>query len=404
MPRFRYKARDKYGAAIVGMMEADSQGAVGQHLTNIGYVPVSIKMEGLAYDLSRSLERYLRVRPEDIVVFNRQLATLVKAGIPILQGFRTLAQQTANPRLRRAVMDMYRLIEAGSSLSDAFAQHPAIFSEIYINTIRAGETGGFLDEALDRLSFLAEHDAETRAKVKTALRYPILVVAVMAVAFVIITAFVIPRFALLYSSFHATLPLPTRMLISFAHFVQRDWLLIVALFAGLLVAAYQYIHTEAGRVKWDSLKLKLPIFGPLVLKVSLSRFSYILGTLIRSGIPILRALEIVSHALGNIVLFRSVESLREQVEKGRGLSELMSANPLFPPLVSHMVAIGERTGELDLMLNKISEHYDMETNYAIRNLSATLEPMLILVLGAILVLLALAIFLPLWNMAHLIRR
>jgi len=386
------------------MMEADSQGAVGQHLSNIGYIPVSIKMEGLAYDLSRALERYLRVRPEDIVVFNRQLATLVKAGIPILQGFHALAQQTANPRLRRAVMDMYRQIEAGSSLSDAFAQHPAIFSEIYISTIRAGETGGFLDEALERLSALAEHDAETRAKVKAALRYPILVVAVMVVAFVIVIAFVIPRFSLLYSSFHATLPLPTRMLISFAHLIQSYWLLMVAILAGLFSLAYQYIRTQAGRVKWDSLKLKLPIFGPLVLKISLSRFSYILGTLIRSGIPILRALEVVSHAMGNIILFRSVEAIQEQVEKGRGLSELMSANPLFPPLVSHMVAIGERTGELDLMLHKVSEHYDMETNYAIRNLSSALEPILILVLGGVLILLALAIFLPLWNMAHLIRR
>ena len=404
MPRFRYKARDKYGSAIVGLMEADSQGAVAQHLSSIGYVPVSIKMEGLGYDISKAWERYLRIRPEDIVVFNRQLATLVKAGIPILQGFHTLVQQTAHPRLRRAIMEMYREIEAGSSLSDAFSQHPAIFSEIYISTIRAGEVGGFLDEALERLASLAEHDAETRAKVKAALRYPLLVIAVMTVAIVVVTAFVIPRFALLYSSFHATLPLPTRMLISFSRSALKHWFVIVGISAGLIIAAYQYIRTEAGRLNWDSLKLKLPIFGPLLLKISLSRFSYILGTLIRSGIPILRALEIVSQALGNMILLRSVEGIREQVEKGRGLSDLMIANPLFPPLVSHMVAIGEKTGELDLMLQKVSDHYDMETGYAIRNLSSTLEPILILVLGVILVLLALAIFLPLWNMAQLIRR
>jgi MSHA biogenesis protein MshG len=216
--------------------------------------------------------------------------------------------------------------------------------------------------------------------------------------------FVIPRFALLYSSFGATLPLPTRILITFGKFMQRYWFLVVGLLAGLIAASYQYLRTEGGRLRWDSLKLNLPIFGPILLKISLSRFAYILGTLIRSGIPILRALEIVAQAVGNIILLRAVEVIRDQVEKGRALSELMLANPLFPPLLSHMVAIGEKTGDLDSMLQKVSEHYDMETNYAIRNLSSTLEPFLILALGGILILLALAIFLPLWNMAQLIRR
>lgn len=404
MPRFHYKARDKYGAAIVGLMEADSQGIVAQHLADIGYVPVSIKMEGLGYDIGKALERYYRIRPEDIVVFNYQLATLVKAGIPILQGFHALAQQTTNRRLRRAIMEIYRQIEAGSSLSEAFAKHPAIFSETYISTIRAGEAGGFLDEALERLASLAEHDAETTAKVKAALRYPTLVVAVMGLALFIVGTFVIPRFALLYSSFGATLPLPTRILISFGKFMQRYWFLVVGLLAGLIAASYQYLRTEGGRLRWDSLKLNLPIFGPILLKISLSRFAYILGTLIHSGIPILRSLEIVAQAVGNIILLRAVEVIRDQVEKGRALSELMVANPLFPPLLSHMVAIGEKTGDLDSMLQKVSEHYDMETNYAIRNLSSTLEPFLILALGGILILLALAIFLPLWNMAQLIRR
>jgi MSHA biogenesis protein MshG len=231
-----------------------------------------------------------------------------------------------------------------------------------------------------------------------------LVLVAMGVAVVVVTAFVIPRFAQLYSSFHATLPLPTRMLISFSQAVQRYWFVGIGLLAGIFIGIYQYIRTETGRAKWDSLKLKLPIFGPLLLKISLSRFAHILGTLIKSGIPILRALEIVSFAMGNVILLRSVEGIREQVEKGGSLSEMMSANPLFPPLVSHMVSIGEKTGDLDLMLQKVSEHYDMETNYAIRNLSSTLEPVLILGLGAILVLLALSIFLPLWNMAQLIRR
>jgi type II secretory pathway component PulF len=361
-------------------------------------------MEGMGYDISKALERYLRIRPEDIVVFNRQLATLIKAGIPILQAFDVLSQQTAHSRLRRAIMEMHRQVEAGSSLSDAFGQHPAIFSEIYVSTVRAGEAGGFLDQSFDRLAAMAEHDAETAAKVKAALRYPMLVLVAMGVAVVVVTAFVIPRFAQLYSSFHATLPLPTRMLISFSQAVQRYWFVGIGLLAGIFIGIYQYIRTETGRAKWDSLKLKLPIFGPLLLKISLSRFAHILGTLIKSGIPILRALEIVSFAMGNVILLRSVEGIREQVEKGGSLSEMMSANPLFPPLVSHMVSIGEKTGDLDLMLQKVSEHYDMETNYAIRNLSSTLEPVLILGLGAILVLLALSIFLPLWNMAQLIRR
>jgi len=382
-------------------MEAVSNGAVAQRLSESGYFPISIKKASSRPEL---VVPFQRINPEAMIFFTRQLATLLKVGIPLLSGFDTLVKQTKNKRLRTITLAISRDIEAGSSFSDALAKHPRTFSEVYLNTVRAGETGGFLVEALERLADLAEHEAETVAKIKAATRYPIFVVVAIFLAIGIITTFVVPKFAILYSTFKAPLPLPTRIVLRISLFIQKNWPFILGGALASLGALRLYIRTPGGRLQWDALKLKVPILGPLVLKLTMSRFAHVLGVLVRTGIPILKSLEIVSRAVGNRVVDMAINDIALEVEEGKTLAEPMSKNPIFPPLVVQMVAVGEKTGEMDSLLQRISEHYDMEADYTIKNLATALEPVLLVFVGGMVFFLALSVFLPMWDMVRLVRR
>jgi len=404
MPSFRYKARDRQGTAVKGTMEAENPTVVAELLFKDGYIPISIERRGSEQDLLKRLPRVGRVKVEDLIFFTRQLATLLKVGIPILDAFDTLARQTGNRTLRRIILDLIREVEAGSSLSQAFGQHPEAFSEVYVNTIRAGEAGGFLDLVLERLASLLEREAETKAKIKAATRYPLFVVTAIAFAFSIIILFVVPKFALLYGAFKTALPLPTRIAIALNRVVQQYWPFATGGIVALVVALRFSLRTPPGRLRWDHLKLRLPVIGPLVAKLTLSRFAHILGVLTRSGIPILKALELTSRAVGNAALSLAIEGISREVEKGRPLAQPMAGDPLFPPLLVQMVAVGEKTGELDELLQRISSHYDREADYTIKNLATALEPILLLVVGAMVFFLALAVFLPMWDMVKLVRR
>ncbi len=404
MPSFRYKARDRQGTAVRGTLEAENPAVVAELLFKDGYIPIVIEPKRPAPDLLKRLPRVSRVKGEDRIFFTRQLATLLKVGIPILEAFDTLARQTRNRALRRILLDILRKVEAGSSLSEAFGQHPEAFSEVYVSTIRAGEAGGFLDLALERLATLAEHEAETKAKIKAATRYPLFVVTAIAVAFSIIILLVVPKFALLYSAFKTPLPLPTRIAIAFNRVVQQYWPLALG---GIIAIAFAFrfsLRTASGRLFWDHLKLHLPVIGPLVTKLTLSRFAHILGVLTRSGIAILKALELTARAVGNQAVARALEGISREVEKGRSLAEPMARDPLFPPLLVQMVAVGEKTGELDELLQRISDHYDREADYTIKNLATALEPILLLFVAAMVFFLALAVFLPMWDMVKFVRR
>lgn len=404
MPSFRYKARDRQGTAVKGAMEADDPAAVADRLFEAGYVPISIQRRRFEQEAWRRLPSFSRVKAEDLIFFTRQLATLLKVGIPILEAFETLIRQTRNRGLRRAILAISQEVEAGSSLSEAFGKHPKIFSDVYVSTIRSGEAGGFLDLALERLATLAEHEAETKAKIKAATRYPIFVVTAIAVAFSIIILFVVPKFALLYGAFKATLPLPTRIAIALNRVVQVYWPFAIGGIVAIVVAFRLSLRTPSGRLRWDALKLRFPVIGPLVTKLTMSRFAHILGILTRSGISILKSLELTARAVGNAAVAQAIEGIYLEVEKGRSLAEPMARDPFFPPLLVQMVAVGEKTGELDGLLQRISEHYDMEADYTIKNLATALEPILLIVVGTMVFFLALAVFLPMWDMVKLVRR
>jgi type II secretory pathway component PulF len=404
MATFSYRARDASGILVTGHMEADVLQAVAQRLLQSGYVPTVIEPTWALPGLTALSRQFKRVGADDLILFTRQLEVLSRAGISLLESLETLGKQARTRVFREMIQGVARNIEAGATLSDAMGKYPQAFPEIYVSTIRAGEMGGFLDLALERLATLGEHEAETQARIKAAVRYPIFVVSAIGIALIVIVTFVVPKFALLYGAFRATLPLPTRIAFAVGLSLQRFWYLIVA---GAVVAAGGLrfaLGVPAIRLRWDGATLRLPILGPVILKLTLSRWAHILSLLVRSGVPILKSLEVVSRAVGNAALSQSVLAVADAVERGEGLAEPMARNPLFPPLVVQMVAVGERTGELEALLLKVSEHYDREADYAIRNLSTALEPILLIIIGSMVFFLALAVFLPMWDMVRLIRR
>ena len=406
MPFYRYKARDKHGKVQTGTMEASGREAVADQLSGAGYLPVLIEEQGKGL-LSRPgvLKRFTRVRPYDLIIFSRQLATLAGAGVPFLQALISLEKQTKNRRLRETVNEIRRDVEAGAAFSEALAKFPAVFSTMYVSMIRAGETAGILEEILERLALLAEHDYETRARVKAAVRYPFIVIITLCAAFAFLVGFVIPRFATIFERFKTALPFPTRVLIGINHIVQHYWYAVL-LAAVLITGGFLwYIRTQAGRRQWDRLKLRIPVFGTLLHKVAMSRFARIFSALQKSGISMLLTLDIAAETVGNVVIARTIESMRESVREGRTLAAPMEESGLFPPLVVQMTAVGEESGrDLNVMLAKVSEYYDRDVEYALRNLSTVIEPVLLLVVGGMVLFLALGIFLPMWDMISLFKK
>ena len=404
MATFSYRARDAAGVLITGRMEADAQAGVAERLMQTGYIPTAILPAWSFAPFQKLGALFRRVGQDDLILFTRQLETLIRAGVPLLDSLDILGRQGQTQNLQQIILAVSRDIEAGHAFSDALAKHPHVFPEVFVSTVRAGETGGFLDLALERLATLAEHEAETSARIRAATRYPIFVVSAIGIALVVIVTFVVPKFALLYGAFRATLPLPTRIAFAVGNALRQFWYLGVIGVGVTAVAIHLALRHPWMRLWWDGTKLRLPIIGPVILKLTLSRWTHILSLLVRSGVPILKGLDVGGRAVGNSALSQSILAVADAVEKGRTIAEPMARDPLFPPLIVQMVAVGERTGELEALLLKVSEHYDREADYAIRNLSTALEPILLVVIGAMVFVLALAIFMPMWDMVRLIRR
>jgi type II secretory pathway component PulF len=403
MPSFNYKVRDTKGELITGIIQGASEEAVAAELFSKGYIPVEIRQERAPKGISL-LDIFSTVSPEDLIVFSRQLATLIKAGVPFLRSLQTLEEQTESKKLKNIIREILIEVEKGESFSSALSKFPKVFSQLYVSMIRVGEEAGVLDDMLDRLASLLEHEAATKARIKAALRYPIIVLVSLTAAFFFLTAFVVPRFAGLYGAARVQLPFPTRALIFMNKALREYYMLIGGGIAGVFLLFKLYIRTPSGRWNWDRLKLKLPIMGPIIEKSMMSRFARIFATLYRSGVPMLHSLDVVSGTLENVLIARAVNVIKEAVREGKGLAEPMGKTGVFPPIVVQMVAVGEETGALDEMLTKISEYYDLEVEYAIRNLSTTLEPVLLVALAGAILFLALGIFLPIWDMISALKR
>jgi MSHA biogenesis protein MshG len=404
MPRFAYKVRDKEGRAHTGVMEGTKQEDVVDQLSAMGYIPIQVTENVASQTSGPDLFRlFNRVTPQDLIFFSRQLATLTSAGVPFIQSMTIVEKQTGNPAFRQTIAKIRRDVESGVAFSAALGKHPKVFSRLYVSMIMAAESAGIMDSILNRLALLGEHELETRSRIKAAVRYPLIVVVAICAAFAFLVSFVIPKFAAIFESFKTELPLPTRILIGINYVVQHYWFLIIPAIALVVWGVIWYMRTPGGRWKWDGIKLRLPVFGPLFQKAALSRFARVFGAMQKSGLAMILTLDIVAETVENVVLARGIEEIREGVREGKTLALPMEATGLFPPLVVQMVAVGEETGELESLLNRVSDYYDMEVEYTLRNLSTMIEPILLLFIGGLVLFLALGIFLPMWNMMTLFR-
>src|ERR1700693_6136446 len=400
MPVFEYRARDKQGELIVGSVEGIRREDFALQLDRLGFIPIKIRESGFnaASFLKIDIFNSGAIEPEELIVFTRQLHTLLTAGLSVSYSFQALIDQTTNPMFKRVIQQVLSAIEGGYSISEAMTKHSKIFDSLYISMIQAGEAGGILDKTLNRLALILEHNLETEERIRAATRYPKIVLISLLLAVIALLSLVIPQFVKLYSGFKVALPLPTRILIGMNHLFHAYWYLFLAAGAAGYWGFKTYISTEAGTGRWDNLKIKSPIFGPIFMKTALSRFARVFGNLISSGLPILETLERVSRVVGNVVLAKVIDSIRESVRKGKGLVEPMKFSGIFPPIVIQMTAIGEETGKLEEMLLKVSEYFDRDVDYAIKNLSASIEPVLLLGVGCMVLFLALAVFMPWWNL------
>jgi len=390
---------------MIGTIDAPTLESAGDRLYQTGYFPISIEEEkaSTSLNLQEVWKRFKKVKLEELVVFSQQLSTLYKAGLPLLTGLRSLMEQTENKKFKEVLEEVQMQIERGSTLHSAMAKHPDVFSTVYINMIRAGETSGMLNESLDRFVTLADRELRTRQKVRETTRYPKIVILSLVIAFGVLMTFVIPRFAQVFAQFKTPLPLPTRIMIEINEIFQTYWYLILGMLFGIPILLKRYLQMENGRYLWDRLKMRIPLFGPLFLIIALSRFAYTFVILYRSGIPILQILEITSTTLNNIPLSQSIEEVARKIKEGRRLADAMRETGRFTPLVIQMVSVGESSGTLDEMLMRVTEYYDLEVENAIKKMSTYIEPILTVFLGVAVLFVALAVFLPWWNMASLFK-
>jgi MSHA biogenesis protein MshG len=402
MPFFAYKARNARGEMMQGVLESADSNAVADQLFNTGVTPIEIVatskpiMDGEGGWWQRLLEE--KVKSIDVQLFSRQLYTLLKAGVPIMRGLAGLQESAINKSFGRILKDLRESLDAGRELSAAMRRHPDVFSMFYINMVRVGETTGRLEEVFLRLFDHLEFERDMRARVKSALRYPMFVVIAMTAAIAVINLFVIPAFAKVYEGFHAELPLMTKILINTSNFTINYWPLVLVLIVGAAIAFKMYITTPHGKFKWDKAKLRFPIVGDIMLKAILARFARSFSLASKSGVPIVQGLNVVAQTVDNAYIESRIEQMRDGVERGESILRTSVTTGVFTPVVLQMIAVGEETGALDDLMDEIAQMYEREVDYELKTLSANIEPILIVGLGILVLILALGVFLPIWDL------
>lgn len=405
MPFFAYKARNGRGEMVQGVLEAADTSAVADQLFGSGITPVEITLTRNSGTASRKGNIWARlaedrIRPLDVQLFSRQMHTLLKAGVPIMRALAGLQESTSNKSFQAVLQDLRESLDSGRELSTALRRHPAVFSPFYISMVRVGEMTGMLDEIFMRLFDHMEFERDTRERVATALRYPIFVIIAMVVAMAVINLFVIPAFAKVYAGFHAQLPLMTQILIGTSNFTVHYWPLLAVLIAGAAMAFRLYIGTPNGRYWWDKLKLRIPVAGKIMRKGTLARFARSFALAQRSGIPIVQGLSVVAQVVDNAFIAQRVEQMRDGVERGETVLRTAATTNIFTPVVLQMIAVGEETGDLDGLMQEVAEMYEREVDYEIKTLAAQVEPILIVGLGLMVLVLALGVFLPIWDLGR----
>ena len=399
MPSFAYTARDTAsGREIRSTVEALTEQAAITALLNRNLLVVSIQEK-----ISRKGKtRGGKVGLADLVVFTRQFATMVDAGITIVQTLQALSEQTNNKVMRDTIRDISTRVESGESLSEALQRHPKAFNKLYYSMVSAGEKGGLLAEIMARLATYLENSERLRKKVKTALMYPtaVTVVAIGITTFLLVR--VIPTFKDVYTGFGAKLPAPTQVLMDISDIVKKYFIILLVLAVGAVWGWLYFIKTKPGREFWDSKRIKLPVFGPIAHKICLARFARTLASLVRSGVPILEVLQIVSQTVGNVVMEKAIKTAAGDIERGEGISTALAKNPIFPSMVIRMMSAGEQTGNIDNMLERVANFLDEEIDTTLTGLMSLIEPMLIVFLGVVIGGMVICMFLPIFNLANIV--
>lgn len=402
---FEYRVRDRAGTVQSGQMEAASSAAVAKTLRDKGFVPLKIAERQLG-----SLDKEFRlpgskkrVKNKEIAVFSRQLATMVNSGLTLVRALSVLQEQSQNPAFASVIADVRARVEQGSSLSVSLASHPKIFGTLYVAMVQAGEVGGALDETLMRLADTLEAGVRLRSKVKSAMAYPVMVFGLVILIVSAMLLFIVPIFSRMYADLGGELPLPTKTLVNISSILSKWWWLFALITIGGVVGFKRWIRTPVGRAKWDRFKLRVPLFGKLVQKVAISRFSRTMSVLSRTGVPVLQALDIVAATAGNEVVAEALRDVQESVKRGESLAGPLARHEVFPPMVTHMMAVGEETGALDAMLGKVADFYDQEVDAAVGALTSLIEPILIVVMAVAVGGILISLYLPMFNIASLIK-
>ena len=404
MAVYAWRGRNARGEAVQGQLDALTESGAADQLMAVGVAPVHIEMVALPLGnpsigwLARMNRKPIMV--EDILLFSRQMHTLNKAGVPIFRAFAGLQASASKPAMVDMLQDIRSSLDQGRELSAAMARHPHAFGAFYISMIRIGEMTGRLTEVFLRLNEHMEFERDVRERIKQAMRYPVFVLIAMAIAVVILNIFVIPVFAKVFAGFHAELPLITRGLLAFSGWMLSWWPLLIAGGVGAAVAIRAYLRTPLGRYRWDARKLKLPVVGDIILKATLARFARSFALSSQSGVPLVQALTVVAQTVDNAFVGSRIEQMRDGIERGESIPRCAAATGVFTPVVLQMISVGEETGELDALLFEIADMYERETDYSIKGLSAAIEPLLLAVIAVLVLLLALGVFLPLWNLGQ----
>jgi type IV pilus assembly protein PilC len=398
-----YTARQDRGAPVKGEIMGQTKVAAAAELRRRGLTVLAMEEKKGLPNISELLESLTKIKLRDKVIFSRQFATMINAGLALLRALFILEEQTHNPRFRKVISAVRQDVEAGMPLSDSVERHPVAFDRLYVSMVRAGEIGGVLDQTLERLAIQLEKDDSLRRSIKAAMTYPILIGVFAVLVMFGLILFVIPIFADMYRDLGGQLPLLTRVMVGISDFMRSFWFIV---FPALFLASYairRLKNSKKGTEVWDRTKLRLPMkLGPIIQKIAIARFSRTLATLVSSGVPILQAIDITGKTSGNTVIERAMDTVKENIKGGDSIARPLEKVAVFPPMVTHMIAIGEETGSLDTMLHKIADFYEDEVDAAVKSLTSILEPIMMIFIGGLVGLIVIAMYLPIFNMFQLV--
>jgi type IV pilus assembly protein PilC len=397
LPVWKWEAKTRQGEVRGGEMEAADDAAVKARLAQMGLEPTKVKKK--PKEIHLKIPGFGGVTTKDLLVFTRQFSVMIDAGLPLVQGLEIIATQADNHEFRRVLMDVKLRVESGSTFADALAQHPKVFDELFTQLVRAGEIGGILDTILQRLGAYIEKNEKLKRRVKGAMVYPSIVLVVAVGVTLVMLMFVTPTFEKMFKDFGGAMPAPTQFLIDVSHFLTGYWYFVFGIPVALFIAWRTWVSTDGGRRQWDAFILKLPVIGPLIRKIAVARFTRTLGTMLSSGVPILDALEIVAKSAGNKTIERAILTVRARIAEGKNIAGPLAETKVFPPMVVQMIGVGEATGAMDQMLNKIADFYDDEVDVAVAALTSMIEPVMMVFLGGMVGGFMVAMYLPIFNVA-----